>query len=75
MEIRQDKSLFLNSEDGSDMMPPELWRKGQPGDKDDTRDEMCVARKKPGNQEIQGVDDYQCEEGMKHYVVCEQHLD
>ena len=55
-------------------MPAELWREGQPGDKNDRRDERCVA-KKWLHYPNSGVDDYRCNSGLKHYVVCERTFD
>ena len=63
-------------------MNPTLWRgadpsKGelaQPGDKDDERDERCVAIKDVGNSQ-QGVDSFVCDPDdvnkyMKDYAIC-----
>ena len=68
---RNTLELFVDLESLGDdiIMPLSLWRESQPGDRLDEIDERCVARKKPGDPNIQGVDDYSC--FFKHHVFCE----
>ncbi|XP_075247723.1 uncharacterized protein LOC142340862 [Convolutriloba macropyga] len=74
LAVRRDKDLYVSNFPVEEVMPHALWGNRQPGEKTDARDEMCVARKKPGKTNYKGLDDYVCEGGTDHYVVCEQTL-
>ena len=47
----------------------------QPGEKEDQRDERCVAKKQPNNGRFEGVDDYTCSDNQKHFCICEKCLE
>merc|ERR1711879_737195 len=77
--VRKNKSLFVEihmSDQINIVMPEELWRENQPGDKEDYRDERCTAQKYPGeNREYVGIDDYACGgTDQSHYVICEKSM-
>ncbi len=85
MTIRSDKDaykqFFMNSADqsmteSSLILNHDLWReanrweaRGQPGDKDDERDEQCTVLKDVGSPEA-GLDSFHCSQYMLHFSVC-----
>ena len=73
-DVYMPDELFADFKDpGSHpgIMPFGLWRYKQPGDQKDVRDEKCVAKKRPGNPRVVGLDDYPCWGYAKHYVICQ----
>ncbi len=85
MSIRSDKDrykkILMNPADQSmvettEILSHDLWRepnehetRGQPGDKEDERDEQCTALKNVGGAEA-ALDSFHCTQHMRHYSVC-----
>ena len=75
IDTRRNRELFYVNSGHMKGMPliETLWRnESQPGNTLDERDEQCTAQSRPGMQpEYLGIDDYECDGKVLHYVVCE----